>query len=82
MEILAGRADANLIDPFILIDMVEKGVKLRQLGDPVFSQAVHFFVRNGDIDLLIAVNTFIQKIIHDGTMDSLMKKYEIPEGWW
>lgn len=82
MEILARRADANLIDPFILWDMVKKGVKLRQLGDTIFSQSVHFFVRKEDTDLLVAVNTFIQQSLRDGTMDRLYKKYEIPKGWW
>lgn len=82
MEIMAGRADANLTDPFILIDMVKKGIKLRQLGDTIFSQSVHFFVRREDTDLLFAVNAFIQQSLRDGTMDMLYKKYEIPEGWW
>lgn len=82
LEVVAGRADANVTDALLCYDLVKKNSAARILNGPVIAKTdMGFILRKGNKDLLDSVNAFLTEQTNNGTMAKLGAKYGIPPGF-
>lgn len=82
LEVLAGRADANVTDALLCYDLVKKNSLARILNGPIIAKTdMGFILRKGNKDLLDSVNAFLTAETNNGTMAKLGAKYGIPPGF-
>ncbi|NDR59112.1 transporter substrate-binding domain-containing protein [Aliiruegeria sabulilitoris] len=77
-----GEADAVLADDSFLQDAVKANPELKVVGDPVaIGGGVALGLRESDSELKEKFNTAIQSMKDDGTLNELIKKWEVSSLW-
>ncbi|GGL19471.1 ABC transporter substrate-binding protein [Deinococcus radiotolerans] len=73
--VLAGRADAMVLDRFNAIDAAKVMPGKLQLGDVVFPERIGMAMRKGNTDLQQAVNKALATLMANGTYAKLSQSY-------
>jgi len=83
MDVISGKADAFVIDRNGMVEFNrnnETKLKLIAPQQPVKVQAFNLAVERNELVLNYFLNTAIQELIYDGTMDRLLRKWEPEPG--
>lgn len=82
LEVVAGRADANLTDALLAYDLVKKKAGVKIVQGPIIKKSdLAFLVRKENKDLLQSFNSFIADLQGKGTLTAMGQKYGIPPGF-
>ena len=82
LEVVAGRADANLTDALLAYDLVKKNAGVKIVSGPIIRRSnMVFILRKDSKDLLASVNKFITDVDANGTLKTFGQKYGIPPGF-
>jgi polar amino acid transport system substrate-binding protein len=82
LEVVSGRADANLTDALLAYDLVKKKAGVKIIPGPIIRRSnMVFILRKDSKDLLASVNKFITDVDTNGTLKALGQKYGIPPGF-
>ncbi len=83
LALVDGKVDAWVIDDLTAAEMVasynkEHDVKLVILSDAMTTEPYAFMTKMGNQDLIDGINEILKKLIDDGTVAKIFKKYEAP----
>jgi len=82
LEVVAGRADANVADALLAYDLVQKNAGVQIVKGPILDRSDEaYMVRKDSPDLLAAVNKFLADMGANGTLKQLATKYHVPPGF-
>lgn len=70
-----GRLDAVITADVVGFEAIANGMKIKEVGDPLWIEQAAVAVRKEDEKLLEEINKAIQEIVEDGTYDEISNKW-------
>lgn len=74
-DLPTGRVDAVITDKMVGVQAIKEGLKIREVGDPLWVDEMAVAVRKGDSELLEKINQALEDMIEDGTYDEISNKW-------
>ncbi len=74
-DLPTGRVDAVITDKMVGVMGMKEGLKIKEVGDPLYVDEMAIAVRKGDSDLLEKINKALEEMIKDGTYEKISNKW-------
>jgi len=74
-DLTTGRIDAVITDQMVGFEAMKNGLKIKDVGDPLWVDEMAIPVNKGNTELLQKINTALDEIIKDGTYDKISEKW-------
>jgi len=74
-DLPTGRVDAVITDKMVGVVAIKEGLKIKEVGDPLWIDEMAIAVRKGDSELLEKINQALEDMIEDGTYEEISDKW-------
>lgn len=74
-DLPTGRINAVITDQLVGIMAINNGLKIKDVGKPLWVDEMAIPVNKGNAELLKKINTALEEMIKDGTYDKISKKW-------
>lgn len=74
-DLTTGRVDAVITDQMVGIVAIKEGLKIKDVGSPLWIDEMAIPVKKDDSELLSKINTAIDEMIKDGTYEKISNKW-------
>ena len=74
-DLPTGRVDAVITEKRVGVQAIKEGLKIREVGDPLWVDEMAVAVRKGDSELLEKINQALEDMIEDGTYEEISNKW-------